>query len=573
MTFFSELGVREDIQNSLTSLGYITPTPIQEQAIPLALAGNRDLVALAQTGTGKTAAFGIPLVQMTDPECNRVQALVLCPTRELCVQVAGDMAGYAKETRHLNITPVYGGANIQTQINALRRGTHIVVATPGRLNDMIRRNKVDLSGIRSLVLDEADEMLQMGFKEELDAILAKTPSTKNVFLFSATMPSELARIAGSYLKDPSDITVGRRNAGAENIRHICYLVQAKHRYATLKRIADYYPDMYAIIFCRTRLETKEVAERLTRDGYNADALHGDLSQSQRDWVMGRFRRRNLQLLVATDVAARGLDVDDLTHVINFTLPDEGAAYTHRSGRTGRAGKAGISIAIINMREKYKVREIEKKLGKTFEKGRVPTGEEIYKQQVFRQLDTIARVDVGHEQFESLMPEMLRRFESMDREELIKRFVSVELNRFIDYYKSAPDLNVSDKKKPKEESKPLKANGKKKSIPGKTRPSRFTRFFINVGKKDGVNAGRLIGRINEASGRADIKIGKIQIMNTSSLLEADGRFSREVLDAFSYLMINGKPVSAEIAGDQKEKKNPAGSRKNRRASIRRRSFAR
>ena len=574
MTSFSDIGVRKDIQDSLVALGYAVPTPVQAQVIPLALGEKRDLVALAQTGTGKTAAFGIPLIQLTDTCRNQVQALVLCPTRELCVQVAGDMAGYAQGIPLLNIAAVYGGASILEQMRALHRGVHIVVATPGRLNDLIRRNKVDLSAIRSLVLDEADEMLQMGFQEELNAILDKTPLSKNTLLFSATMPPGLVRIAASYLKDPSQITVGRRNAGAENIQHIYYPVQAKYRYAALKRIADHHPDMYAIIFCRTRLETKEVADNLMRDGYNADALHGDLSQSQRDWVMGRFRSRNLQLLVATDVAARGLDVDDLTHVINYTLPDDDSVYTHRSGRTGRAGKAGISIAIVNMREKHKIREIEKRLGKTFEQGRVPSGVEIFKQQVLRHLVTIRDVEVDYPQMNPLMPDILEMLESMDREELIKRFMSVELNRFLTYYKNAPDLNISEKKSEEKEAKrPKVVPPRKKALPKKTRDSGFIRFFINVGKKDGVNPGRLIGRINETSGRSDIRIGKIEIMNTSALLEADGKFTKEVLDAFSHLMINGKPVSVQIAGNQKEKSGPETSRSNRRATTRRRSSVR
>jgi ATP-dependent RNA helicase DeaD len=485
------------------------------------------------------------------------------------------MTGFAGEHSPLRIAAVYGGASIPEQIRKLQRGAHIIVATPGRLNDFIGRKRVDLSGIRLLVLDEADEMLQMGFQEELNAILENTPTSKTTFLFSATMPPGLTRIAAGYLNDPMEITLGRRNAGAENIRHLYYLVQAKHRYAALKRIADCAPDMYAIIFCRTRQETKDVAENLMRDGYHADALHGDLSQSQRDWVMRRFRSRQLQLLVATDVAARGLDVEDLTHVIHYTLPDEEAGYTHRSGRTGRAGKAGISAAIINMREKYKIRSIEKKLRKKFEQGRVPTGEDILRAQAAHRLGDIRNLEVDEEKLSPILPDLFEMLESLDREELIKRFLFKDLNRHLSCYGDAPDLNAADAKPRKQintgkEASEFKKRGKRKPppIPKNAPCDRFTRFLINVGKRDGVNPGRLIGRINDTTDRSDIRVGKIKIMERSSLLEADGNYTREVLGAFDNLIINGRPVSVTLVGERKEArrgaKKGAFDRKKRRA---------
>jgi ATP-dependent RNA helicase DeaD len=571
MMSFSEMGVRADIVGALMALGFDDPTPIQARVIPAALGQARDLVALAQTGTGKTAAFGIPLVQMADPGAGHVQALVLCPTRELCVQVARDMAGFAGKDSSLRIAAVYGGASIPEQVHQLRRGAHVIVATPGRLNDFIGRKRVDLSGVRTLVLDEADEMLQMGFQEELSAILEKTPASKTTYLFSATMPPGVARIASGYLKDPLEITVGRRNAGADNIRHQCCLVPAKHRYGALRRIVDCEPDMYAIIFCRTRQETKEVAQNLMRDGYHADALHGELSQAQRDWVMGKFRNRRLQLLVATDVAARGLDVQNLTHVVHYTLPDEEAAYTHRSGRTGRAGRAGVSIAIIHMREKYKIRAIEKRLGKTFEQGQVPTGEDILRAQAARCLVDIQNQAVDETAIAPLLSEVSGVLESLDREELIRRLLSRELDRYLASYRDAPDLNAParEHREQKKTAGRPKKNGKRRPLPKNAPCDRFARFLFNVGKRDGVNPGRLIGRINDMTGRSDIRIGKIKILDRTALLEADSNYSREVLGAFEHLMINGRPVSVKLEGERREARRRKGPKNDRRDLPRRR----
>ncbi len=566
MTPFSELGINNDILKGLVELGFTTPTPVQEQIIPTLLARQVDMIGLAQTGTGKTAAFGVPLLQLTDVHRKQTQALVLCPTRELCVQVAKDMTSYARYLPGITILAVYGGASIETQINALRRGIQIIVATPGRLHDLMRRGKVNIKAIRTVVLDEAEEMLQMGFQDELNAILAETPAEKNTLLFSATMSREVAAIADKYMTDPVEVTVGRRNAGAENVDHVYYMIQAKDRYPALKRIVDSNPDIYSIIFCRTRQETQEVADKLMQDGYNADALHGELSQAQRDLVMNKFRRKNLQLLVATDVAARGLDVTDLTHVINYNLPDETSQYIHRSGRTGRAGKAGISIAIIHLREKHRIAEIEGKLKRTFQKQPIPSGQEVCEKQLLRLIGIMKQVEVEHKQIDPFLPAIMATLADLDREELIKRFVSVEFNRFLEYYRNAPDLNVVEYKKSHEIRETGQVRGQVSSLPANRRgqisnlspgklakPSntdQFTRFILNVGKKDGANPGRLIGEINDATGNRGIRFGKIEIMNTSTMLEVENTFSSQVLGAFAGLMINGKHVVISPAKDKR-----------------------
>lgn len=560
MTSFAKIGIRADILKGIDALGFDTPTPIQEKVIPLMLGKQVDLVSLAQTGTGKTAAFGIPLIQLTDAGNKKTQALVLCPTRELCVQVARDITNLAKHVSGIKIIAVYGGASIDQQISALRKGTQIIVATPGRLHDLIRRQHVDISTIRSVVLDEADEMLQMGFQDELTAILAVTPENKNTLLFSATMSREVKKISSNYMTDPLEITIGQLNAGAENIQHVYYMVQARDRYPALKRIADFTPDIYSIIFCRTRKETQEVADKLIQDGYSADALHGDLSQNQRDLVMNKFRRKNLQMLVATDVAARGLDVNDLTHVINYNMPDDIANYTHRSGRTGRAGKAGISIAIIHMREKHLIREIEKSLKRKFVQGKIPTGQEICEKQLLKLIDTMKQVEVDHGQINPFLPAIMEKLSSLDRETLIKRFVSVEFNRFIEYYRFAPDLNVKDKKNAYEPKR-----SQKEKYGKRPQEQNFTRFVLNVGKEDGVNPSRLIGEINDSSRNSRIKIGKIEIMNNSAFLEADSKFTHEIMNAFKHLMINGKPVSIESARGKRTKQGDDRRRRGQKSS--------
>lgn len=549
MQNFKHLGIDDNILKGLSDLGFEKPTDVQEQVIPLMLKSRTDLVSLAQTGTGKTAAFGIPLLQRVNPEKRFTQGLILCPTRELCIQVARDIDSYAKYMRKVQVLAVYGGAHIDQQMRALRKGAQIVIATPGRLKDLLKRKAVDLSRINYVVFDEADEMLQMGFQDDLTAILAYTPDKKNTLLFSATMPKEVASIARKYMSNPVELTIGNKNSGADNIRHEYYLVQVKNRYLALKRIVDNCPNIYSIIFCRTRRETHEVANKLIQDGYNADALHGDLSQAQRDMVMGKFRGRNLQILVATDVAARGLDVNDLTHVINYNLPDETAAYTHRSGRTGRAGRKGISIVILTPNEQYKLRLIEKKLQKQFNKCKIPTGIEICNKQLVSLIDEVRDVKVDHEQIAPLYEQISEKLEQFDREELIKRFVSLEFNRFLAYYKNAPDLNVSGKPQQSKRQERNTRDARRSSHP----KQKFTTFSLNVGRRQGIMPQGIIGKINEIQNVGRIKIGRIDILRNSATMEVDSRYTSHILSAFQRSEINGKTVAIEIAQATRNKK--------------------
>lgn len=527
---FQETGLREDIVRATQELGFEQPTPIQERIIPLILNTEKDLISLAQTGTGKTAAFGLPLIQLTDPEYKDIQTIVLCPTRELCMQITGDMVKYSKYVKGFKTVAVYGGADIRNQIKLLKAGCHVVVGTPGRIMDLIQRKALRLSGIRWLVLDEADEMLNMGFKEDLDVILAETPEVKRTFLFSATMPREIASIARKYMDHPEEVSVGQRNQGAENVRHEYYTVHAKDRYSALKRIADIYPSIYGIVFCRTRQITREVAEKLMADGYNADALHGDLSQAQRDHVMNRFRHKQLQLLVATDVAARGLDVSDLTHIINYDLPDDNEVYIHRTGRTARAGKSGVAISIIHTREMKKIRDIERMTGKKFVSKPVPTGVEVCEKQLFNLVDRMEKVEVNEEQIGQFLPVIYKKLEWLGREELIKHFVSLEFNRFLSYYKNAPDLNVTYQEKDR-----------------KSRPrGQFVSLRMNVGHKHGLSPTRLIGLINEQTRRRNIPIGRIDIGIKSSSFEVDQNSLKEILRAFRNTLFDGFRVKIEQA---------------------------
>ncbi len=558
MKTFKELGIDENILKGLEALGFETPTAVQEQVIPLMIEKQVDLVSLAQTGTGKTAAFGIPLIQWTNPSKRHTQSLVLCPTRELCIQVAKDLESFSKFVPKINILAVYGGARIDQQINSLQKGVQIIIATPGRLKDLLNRKAVNLSKINYVVFDEADEMLQMGFQDELTAILAHTPKEKNTLLFSATMPQEVARISQKYMSNPIELTIGTKNAGAENVRHEFYLVHPKNRYLALKRIVDNSPDIYSIVFCRTRKETNDIAHKLIQDGYNADALHGDLSQAQRDQVMGRFRCRNIQILVATDVAARGLDVNDLTHVVNYNLPDETSGYTHRSGRTGRAGRKGISIAIIASNEQYRLRLIENKIQKKFIQCRIPTGEEICRKQLINQIDTVMDVKVNHDQIAPLYEEIAEKLAHLDREALIKQFVSLEFNRFLEYYKNAADLNISSTQKD--------GRGRTERAPRELQKdllhpkNKFTTFSINVGRRQGIMPQGVIGKINAIQDVGRIKIGKIEILRNSATIEADSRYTAQILAAFQRSEINGKTISIEITKSKGPSKAYAGKRK-------------
>jgi len=502
MNSFKEATLSDPILRAITELGFETPTPIQAQTIPHLLSEKGDLIATAQTGTGKTAAFGLPSIQLTRLDQKETQSLVLCPTRELCVQITKDLTKYAKYIKGLNTVAVYGGASIETQIRAIKKGAHIVVGTPGRTKDLIKRKVLKIGSVRRIILDEADEMLSMGFKDDLDAILSNTPTERKTLLFSATMSKRIISITKQYMHDPVQIAAARVNMGADNVKHIYYMVHAKDRYAVLKRIADMNPNIYGITFCRTRRETKEVANKLMHDGYNADAIHGDLSQAQRDEVMGRFRKGQLHMLVATDVAARGLDVDDLTHVINYNLPDDSEIYVHRSGRTGRAGKSGISIAIIHTRDMRKIKEIERISSISFSKELVPSGKDICQKQLYALIDKIEKVNVDEGQIEPFLPAIYEKLAWLDREELIKHFVSAEFNRFLAYYKNARDINVSDRK----------SDRKKKN---KGRRISYTNFFINLGSKNSLEPVKLIGLINQALKSSSVEIGQIEIMKKFS----------------------------------------------------------
>ena len=557
MLTFEEIGLRQELLQAVHALGFEKPTPIQEQAIPFVLNEDTDLLAFAQTGTGKTAAFSLPMLERIDAELPQIQALVLCPTRELCLQIAQDIDNFTKFMK-IRTTAVYGGASIDKQIDKLKRGAHIVVGTPGRTLDLIKRKKLKLEQIQWLVLDEADEMLNMGFKKELDSILATTPQTKQTLLFSATMPKELVRIAEQYMHEPKKISVGQRNTGAKNVTHEFYVVQARDRYQALKRITDINPDIYGIVFCRTRRETKEIANKLMQDGYNADALHGDLSQAQRDHVMSRFRSRHLQILVATDVAARGLDVDDISHVINFNLPDDMEVYIHRSGRTGRAGKTGISLIITHSREVGRIKTIERKIGKTIERKKVPTSREICEKRLLHLMDQVKDVNVNDEEISPYLPQVYEKLESLSREDLIKHFVSFEFNRFLEYYKGAPDLNAPTRRE--RDAGRNKENGKDKKR-GKNGKAGFSRFFINLGTKDELNPKNLLSFIDSHPKLKNVEVGKIDIQKSFSFFEIDKRYENQLIEAFAEVEYDGNEVVIERSkgggGDQNRGRRNSG----------------
>lgn len=535
--------------------------PVQEKVIPHLLNGEGDVVALAQTGTGKTAAFGLPLLQRIDPEVKKPQALILSPTRELCLQIGSDLADFSKYMPSIKVLPVYGGSSIESQIRALRAGVQVIVATPGRLIDLINRGEVNLDDVHTVVLDEADEMLNMGFLESIDAILEHVPADRKMLMFSATMPNEIARIAKKYMKDPVEIVVGNRNEGAENVRHIYYMVNARDKYLALKRIADDTPNIYGIIFCRTRRDTQEIADKLIADGYNADALHGDLSQQQRDIVMRKFRDRVITLLVATDVAARGLDVDDLTHVINYGLPDDTAVYTHRSGRTGRAGKTGVSIAIIHSREKGKLREIEKKIGKKFERKEVPTPEHIIEKQLYNLADRIERVKVDEEEIQKYLPGVMRKLEWLSGEDLLKRVLSLEFNRLLDYYRDAPKIDFIDEK-PSKDKKERKESAPKsdKEKDRRTAERGMERIYVNLGKGDGFFAGNLIELLNHNVGGKRVDVGRIDLLPHYSLFDVKKADARRVVEGLRGADWMGDRVYSEIADKDKDYARAASRRK-------------
>lgn len=558
MKTFEELGVSPEIRKAIEEMGYESPMPVQEEVIPYLLGNGNDVVALAQTGTGKTAAFGLPLIQKIDVKQRVPQALILCPTRELCLQIAGDLTDYSKYITDLKILPVYGGSSIESQIRSLKQGVHIIVATPGRLIDLMERKVAHLETIKDVVTDEADEMLNMGFTDSINAILEKVPQDRNTLMFSATMSPDIARIAKTYLHDAKEITIGTKNEGSKNVNHIAYIVHAKDKYAALKRVVDFYPQIYGIIFCRTRKETQEIADKLIQDGYNADSLHGELSQAQRDLVMQKFRQRHLQLLVATDVAARGLDVNDLTHVINYGLPDDTESYTHRSGRTGRAGKTGISIAIVNLREKGRMREIERIINKKFTIGSLPSGKEICEQQLIKVIDEIEKVKVNEEEIESFLPGIYRKLEWLSKEDLVKRVVSMEFNRFLEYYKNAPEIEEpkagGDKRG---DSKDRKSRGSDRQKTARKAEEGYERLFLNMGKTDGFYANQIIELINRNLKKERIQIGRIDLMQNFSFFEVAEEQAPMVIKALNKASVNGRKVSVEVAGENNGKSDKGG----------------
>ena len=549
MSKFKEIGVSKDLCKGINEMGFINPTEVQEQSIPFLLHENRDLISLAQTGTGKTAAFGLPVIQKTELKNKYVQSIILCPTRELCIQICKDLETYSKYVSGIKILAVYGGTNIDTQIKSLNKGVHIVVGTPGRTKDLIKRKVLKLELVDKVVLDEADEMLSMGFKDDLDFILERTRADRQTMLFSATISKEVKSISKRYMSDAKEISVSKINSGAKNIEHHIYNVSSRNKYEALKRIADFNPNIYGIVFCRTKRHTKDIANKFMAEGYNADAIHGDLSQNQRDEVMQRFRNKSLQILIATDVAARGLDVDDITHVINYSLPDDPEVYIHRSGRTARAGKSGISIAISNESERRKIKSIEKKGGIKFVNKDVPTGVEICSNQLYKMIDKIENVEVDEKQIKPFLKDIYQKLEWLDRDELIKRFVSVEFNRFLNYYKEANKLQSKRSKKSE------KKRGNKKSMTG---------FSINIGRKHRATPIDIISIINRALKSNDIEIGKIELNRYQSFFEIDKDFADELTSNIKKIDFRGNDIvlGTSIDLDEERPMRREGRRKTR-----------
>nr|MDE5987730.1 DEAD/DEAH box helicase [Prevotella sp.] len=557
MANFEELGVNDTIRKAIDELGFIQPMPVQEAVIPKLLNEGNDIIALAQTGTGKTAAFGLPLLQRIDLSTRQTQAVIMSPTRELCLQISDDLKDFGKYMEGLHVTAVYGGAPIDSQIRALKKGSQVIVATPGRLIDLIERRVADISTATTIVLDEADEMLNMGFADSINAIFEQLTADHRTLLFSATMSKEVEKVAKKYLNNYEEVVVGSRNEGAENVDHTYYMVQARQKYLALKRIVDYYPKIYGIIFCRTKLETQEIADKLIKDGYNAESLHGDLSQPQRDQTMQKFRQHTVQLLVATDVAARGLDVNDLTHVINYGMPDDTESYTHRSGRTGRAGKKGSSIVIIHSREQRKIREVEKIIQKKFIKGALPTPQEICKKQLFRVMDHITKVDVDDETINPFMEEIQRHFEYFDKDDIIKKIVMMEFSKFLEYYADEPDIEeVNESKKGKDKGR----EGRRRDRDGRDRgpehraEAGYTRLFINLGKAEGFYPGEVMQFVNQhVSGRGKggqgkrQEVGHIDLMSHYCFIEVPEKDAANVIGALDGTTYHGRPVRCNAEG--------------------------
>jgi len=559
MANFKDIGVNKELLKSIQEMGFETPTPIQKESIPCLLTSRQDLISLAQTGTGKTAAFGLPIIQQIDPKIKHVQAIVLCPTRELCIQIAKDLIAFSKYLDYVKVLPVYGGAKIENQIKSIKKGIQIIVGTPGRTKDLIKRKILKLDIVNRVVLDEADEMLSMGFKDDLDFILDKTSNNRQTMLFSATMSKEVISISKKYMKDAKEIAVAKINSAAKNVEHHIYDISSRHKYEALKRIADYNPNIYGIVFCRTRRQTKEITNKFINDGYNADAIHGDLSQGQRDEVMSRFRDKSLQMLIATDVAARGLDVEDLTHIINYSLPDDPEIYTHRSGRTGRAGKSGISIAISNSRESRKIKSIENKSQIKFLKKEVPTGKDICSKQLFKLIEKIEKVKVDDKQIEPYLDDIYKKLEWLSREDLIKHFVSAEFNRFLEYYKNSNNIN----------NKGVKSRSDSKFKNGKSNRNSFVNYSISIGRKKGISPIELISLINRVMKSNQIEIGKIDIRGDHTIFEMDKSLSTDLSKGIKKINFRGNDLSIEETDDKiearpsKQNRNRSRSSKNKR----------
>lgn len=538
MKSFDDLGLSGAVVKTITEMGFETPTPIQEQAIPILLQGDKDLVGLAQTGTGKTAAFGLPLVELVDSSNKTTQALIVAPTRELSVQITSDLENFSKSVKSLNIVTVYGGASISDQIRKIKRGAHIIVATPGRLIDLLSRKVVDLTAIKYLVLDEADEMLNMGFKEDIDEILSTTPKHKKVWLFSATMPREVRAIAKDYMTDPVELTMDVQKMGNENIDHQYTVVTERDKYLALKRHVDYNPGIFGVIFCRTKIDTQKIAEHLIKDGYSADALHGDLSQQQRDRVMRSFKNKALQLLVATDVAARGIDVSNISHVIHMNMPDEMEFYTHRSGRTARAGKKGISLAIVSKREVGRIQQVERSIKRRFTKVAVPTGNEVCQKKLLDLTHRVREVEINEEEMDYFLPEVFHELQNLSKEDIIKRFAAIEFNRFLAYYRDAPDLNQGSQERQSDDRS--------------ARSSSADRIFINVGKMDGLDKGSLLGLICDFGEIDKAQIGKIDVKGAYSFFELEKKSTEKVFNGFDGVEVRGRAVRLELTSEKKEK---------------------
>jgi len=539
MNKFEKFGIREELVRAIKELGFEKLTPIQEQSIPILKGGNRDFIGLAQTGTGKTAAFGLPLIELLDIDSKIIQALILAPTRELCVQISNDLENYCKYLQGVKVVAVYGGASIETQISRIKKGVHIVVATPGRLTDLIRRKKIDISTVKYVILDEADEMLNMGFQEDIDSILECTPTHKQTWLFAATMPDAIHNITGKYMHNPFELTVGKKNTTAENIEHIYYVVHEHNRYTALKRIIDVNPDIFAIVFCRTKAETQDIAEKLIKDGYNADSLHGDLSQAQRDKVMQHYRDKNLQLLVATDVAARGIDVNDISHVINYQLPDE-MLYTHRSGRTARAGKSGTTISIINTKDIGRIRQIEKQINRKLIYAKVPEGVEVCEQQLLALIKKIQKVEINQQGISKYLPAIFEELKDIDKTDLIKRMVSLEFNRFLEYYRNAEDLNIDFSKKDHVRSKDSYSTG--------------SSMFINLGNIDGFDNGRMLKYLIETTNLPADTFKRINIKGVYSFIDVKETQIQDVLNSFKNEVYKGRKIRVDNSEGGRNKKS-------------------